>query len=68
MKKTKKVLIVSLTAAVLTGTAMVITGLLRGFGSKLILDCTIIVFSVNVFIVFLSYVIYKREKQKEIFK
>jgi len=65
MKKAKKVFVASVIAAILTGTAMIITGLSKGFGSKFVLDFTIIIFSASVFIVFLSYVLYKKEKRKE---
>jgi hypothetical protein len=65
MKKHKKFLFVSVVAAVFFGIAMVITGLSKGFGNKLILDCTIILFSVSIFIVFLSYLIYRKGKGEE---
>ena len=64
MSKLKRVLIVSIISLVFTGIAMIITGLSKGFGSKSVLDITIIIFSANIFVVFLCYVLYKK-KQRE---
>jgi hypothetical protein len=65
MKKEKKIFIVAITAAVLSGTTMIITGLSKGFASKFVLDGTIILFSISIFVVFLSYVVLKRKKNEE---
>ena len=65
MKKPKIFFVLSIVSAVLCGIAMVITGLSKGFGNKFILNCTIILFSVSVFIVFLTYLMHKKEKDEE---
>ena len=65
MKKAQKVFVASIIAAVLSGIVMVITGISKGFGNQFILDCTILLFSASVFIVFLSYLIYKKAGKDE---